>query len=64
MLADGSVAKRSVEKLFPVADSNTCSYTKKDFIQNLHSFVEELGEGLRDPEQIGTLQEDEQCQLT
>ena len=56
MLADRSLAQLSSERLYPAADRNRSREPQPNFGQNLETFMEELGEGLRGPEKIGTPQ--------
>ena len=64
MLVDTSGTWLYSERLHPAADSDSCRDPQPNNGWSLETLMEELGEGLRSPEGIGTPQEDQQSQLT
>jgi hypothetical protein len=64
MLAERSLIQLSSERLHPAADQNRFRDPQPNIRQSLGSLVEQLGEELRDPEGIGTPQEDQQSEQT
>jgi hypothetical protein len=64
MLADRNLAKLSPERLHPTIDGNRFGDPCTTIRMRSGNLVEELGVGLREPEESRTSQEDLQSQLT
>ena len=64
MFADRSLVYLSSERFHPEANGKRCRDSNPNIRWSLGNLTEELGEGLSGTKRTGTLQEDQESQLT